>query len=564
LNTATVPAYEALARDIKSLGTEVVFGLMSDDTALLVATLDTVGVRFVGARHENNAISMAEGYAVATDRLGIAILGRGPATANGLHGAVFAQRSGSRVLLMFGAESLAPDPGNGLGPNTKALNTAGVLEAAGIPTYVPTDARSVRQVLETAVAATQSGAVAMLLPMNVQFGQVPVVDTVVVAPPPAAAPARRPARKAAINAAAALLRESCKPLFVAGRGAHRAGARDALIRLADKLGAGLATTLKAKDMFRGHPLDLGMVGSFSHAGGRRVIDQADCVVVFGAGLNLRTTSYGTSLPVDVPLIQVDRLRTNIGRWYHADVAVVADARSAAEQLLEALPERAAADKPLHSVELRRWLADFDLASEFQPAHTARTMDARALALELDRLLPQHRNICYDAGNFLQIVPFLSVPGPDHIKMASDFSSIGMGFGSAMGFALGRPDEVTAFFVGDGSFLMTLGELETVAREDIPLVIILMNDCAYGAELHYLKERNMPVAKSVFPDIDYAPVAEAFGFQAATVRTLDELRALAPMLAKPDRATFLDCKINASVAAPFLLEGIEHERRKGSN
>ena len=117
------------------------------------------------------------------------------------------------------------------------------------------------------------------------------------------------------------------------------------------------------------------------------------------------------------------------------------------------------------------------------------------------------------------------------------------------------------FIGDGAFLMTMGELETVVREDIPLVIVLMNDCAYGAELHYLKMRNMPVSKSVFPDIDYAPIAAGFGFQAATVRTLAELQALAPMLRQPEGPIFLDCKINASVMAPFLLETVEHERRK---
>jgi thiamine pyrophosphate-dependent acetolactate synthase large subunit-like protein len=552
VHTATVPAYEALAHDIKNRGTETVFGLMSDDTALLVATLDAIGVRFVGARHENNAIAMAEGYAAATGRLGIAILGRGPATANGMHGAVYAQRSGSRVLLVFGAASLAAAPANGLGPDRKAFNTAGVLQAAGIRIFMPADATSARQELANAVTAAQHGAVALLLPMNVQFGLIPF-DGPAATPPPPTAPARRPARKAAIQTAAALLQKSRKPLIVAGRGAHLAGARDALIRLAEKLGAGLATTLKAKDMFRGHPFDVGMVGSFSHAGGRRLIDQADCIVAFGAGLNQNTTSYGRSLPADVPLIQVDNVRSNIGRWFHADVAVVADARQAAEQLLELLPERAAGDKPLHAEEMRRWLAGFDLASDFRAEHTARTMDPRALAIELDRLLPQDRNVVYDAGNFLQVVPYVSVPGPDHIKMASDFASIGMGFGTALGYACGTPERTTVLFLGDGSFLMTLGELETVAREDIPLVIVVMNDAAYGAELHYLKLRDMPVAKSVFPDIDFAPVAEAFSFQSATVRTLDELRALAPMLRKPEGPILLDCKINASIAAPFLLE-----------
>jgi thiamine pyrophosphate-dependent acetolactate synthase large subunit-like protein len=358
-----------------------------------------------------------------------------------------------------------------------------------------------------------------------------------------------------------LLQKSRKPLFIAGLGAHRAAAREALVRLADHVGAALATSLKAKDMFRGHPFDCGVVGSFSHAGGRRLIEQADCIVVFGAALNQRTTSYGMALPTGVPLIQIDALRSNIGRWYHADVAVVGDVRLAAEQLIAALPPREASQMPLRSDELRRGLADFDIASEFQPQPTPRTVDARSAALELDRLLPRNRNLVYDAGNFLQVVPYLSVEGPGHIKQASDFSSIGMGFGVALGFARGTPDRPTVLVLGDGSFLMTLGELETVVREDIPLVIVVMNDCAYGAELHYLKMRDMPVAMSVFPDIDFAPVAEAFGFTTATVRTLEQLRALAPMLARPEGPILIDCKINGAIAAPFMLESVEHERRK---
>ncbi len=560
MTNATVPAYEALAHDIKNLGTEVTFGLMSDDTALLVSTLDSIGVKFHGARHENNACAMAEGYAAATGRLGIAIIGRGPATANALHGATYASRSGSRVLLIFGDNPHAIPAANGLGPDTKFLAAAQVLQAAGIRTYTATDSRTARQTLAQAVAATHHGAVALLLPMNVQFGQ---IDPVATAPGPAEAPPAppKPVRAAAVQTAAALLEKARRPLIVAGIGAYRAGARDALVALADHIGAALATTLKAKDMFRGHPFDCGVVGSFSHAGGRRFIDQADCVLVVGAGLNQRTTSYGISLPSDVPLIQIDAVRTNIGRWYHADVSLVGDAKQAAEALLAALPARPEADKPLRSDELRRGLADFDLASEFVPQPTPRTMDPRSLGLVLDRLLPPNRNAVYDAGNFLQVVPYISVAGPQHIKQASDFSSIGMGFGVALGYARGTPDRPTVLFIGDGSFLMTMGELETVVREDIPLVIVLMNDCAYGAELHYLKMRDMPVQMSVFPDVDYAPVAEAFGFQTATVRTLDELKALAPMLANPDGPILLDCKINGNIAAPFLLESVDHERKK---
>jgi thiamine pyrophosphate-dependent acetolactate synthase large subunit-like protein len=100
----------------------------------------------------------------------------------------------------------------------------------------------------------------------------------------------------------------------------------------------------------------------------------------------------------------------------------------------------------------------------------------------------------------------------------------------------------------------------VVREDLPMVIVLMNDCAYGAELHFLKLRQHPVGKSVFPDVDFAPIAAGFGFEAATVRTLEDLRKLAPKLRKPDGPIFLDCKINADVAAPFMSEFAHFEGR----
>ncbi len=229
-------------------------------------------------------------------------------------------------------------------------------------------------------------------------------------------------------------------------------------------------------------------------------------------------------------------------------------------LASIVPDRPASEKPFHSGETRRRLAQVDLSTEFQAANTARTMDPRAVALALDALLPKSRNAVYDAGNFLQIVPYIAVPGPDCIKNTVDFASIGMGFGTALGFAAGTPDRTTVLFIGDGGFLMTLGELETAVREDLPLVIVLMNDAAYGAELHYLKMRGMPVSTAVFADIDFAPIAQAFGFETATVRTLEELHALAPLLRNPQGPILLDCKINASVAAPFLLETVEHEKR----
>jgi len=554
------PTYQVLVDDLKALGVQQVFGLMSDDTAVFATAIDSAGIRFHGARHENSAIAMAEGFAYATGGLGVAVIGRGPAMANGLHAATYASRTGSRMLIIFGDAAAPAGAANTVGPDYKGFNAVGVLGAAGIRTFVASGPQTARGALaDAAAAAMQGSAAALLLPVDVQLAE---MDLGTAPRPPAAKPAVAAAapRQQAVEAAAALLRQSRRPLILAGLGAHRAGAKTEIEALADRIGALIATSARGKDMFRGHPANLGIVGSFSHSAARRMIDQADCVLVFGAGLNMLTMSFGNALP-KVPLIQVDADRSHIGRWHPADVAVVGDARLAARALLEALPPGSNADRPFRSDETMEFLARFDITRDFEAANTARTIDPRALGVALEKLLPARRSLVYDAGNFLGIVPYLSVPDPGRFKLTSDFASIGLGFGTALGVAKARPDETTVLVIGDGGFLMTMGELETVVREDLPLVIVLMNDCAYGAELHFLKMRELPVSKSVFPDVDYAPVAEAFGFQAATIRTLDDLQKVAPLLTKPDGPIFLDCKLNAAVAAPFMSEFHEFETRK---
>jgi glyoxylate carboligase len=140
MNTATtagrrMPTYRALAQDLKNLGVDTVFGLMSDDTALFAVEIDTLGIAFYGGRHENNAIAMAEGYAYTTGKLGIAIIGRGPAAANGLHAAVSASRTGSKVLIIYGEMPVGGGAVNVIGPDYKAFNARDVMAAAGLQTF---------------------------------------------------------------------------------------------------------------------------------------------------------------------------------------------------------------------------------------------------------------------------------------------------------------------------------------------------------------------------------------------------------------------------------------------
>jgi acetolactate synthase-1/2/3 large subunit len=547
-----LPVYQILAQDIKDLGVDTVFGLMSDDICQLFATLDAMEVRVIGMRHETQAVMAAAGYAAATGKLGVALIGRGPAMANAVHGTISAAKSGMSVLVISGDAPLARGVMNGLGPDLKSFPAATVMRACGIATFVPASTGAARQALADAVAQASLGETAvLLLPTDIQVGHAALAD----GPSPVRllpAPAPQPARPSSIAAAAGLLRESRRPLIVAGVGAYRGGARAAIEALANQTGALLVNALKAKDLFRGNPYDLGILGSSSTSVARRYIEQADCVLAIGVALNSLTMSSGSALP-PVPLIHVDAVRTRIGRWWPADVAVVGDARLVAEQLLEALPERCAEDKPWHSEAVRRELADFEHTMDFQIAHTARTVDPRVLTLELSRILPPNRHIVFDGGNFMANWAYFSLPDPGHFTHSLDSGSVGLGLGTAIGVARGQPDRTVLLMIGDGGMLMTMGEIETIIREDLPMIVLVMNDAAYGAEVHILKGQHLPPAKAEFFDVDFAPMAEPLGFDTYTIRSMEDLEKIAPLLANPQGPIFLDCKINGEVIAPFITE-----------
>ena len=548
----TIPVYQMLAEDIKELGVDSVFGLMSDDICQLVATLDAIGVRFIGARHETNAIMMATGYAAASGKLGVALIGRGAAMANGIHGSMSSSRTSLPVLIVSGYEPLARGAANLLGPDLKSFPAATVLRACGVTTFVPSSPEGARQTLADAVAEASLGkTAALLLPTDIQVAYTDLAE----GPSPVRLLAKTApvmARQSSIDSAASLLRGSKRLLIVAGIGAYRSGARTAIEALAEKTGALLINALKAKDMFRGNPYDLGILGSSSHSLARRFVEQADCVLVIGAALNSLTMSSGIALP-PVPLIHVDAVRTNIGRWWHADLAVVGDAKLVAWQLAAALPARAAADKPLHTEDTLKQLAAFEHTQDFQSAHTERTMDSRLLALELNKLLPENRHVVFDGGNFMANWAYLSVRDPGHFTHTQDFGSVGLGIGTAIGVARARPERSVVLFIGDGGLLMSMGEIETIIREDLPMVVVVMNDAAYGAEVHILKGQNLPPAKAQFFDVDFAPMMAPLGFDTYTLRSIAELRKIAPLLAKPEGPIFLDCKINVDVIAPFITE-----------
>jgi thiamine pyrophosphate-dependent acetolactate synthase large subunit-like protein len=330
-------------------------------------------------------------------------------------------------------------------------------------------------------------------------------------------------------------------LVLAGRGSIRAGAGPALLALAERTGAVVGTTLGAKDLFRGEPDAVGVVGGFSHPPARTVLAEVDCVVAFGAGLNSFTTGHG-ALFGDARFVHVDAEPSHIGRYRRVDAGVAGDAREAAERLLELVRDRRAEDDGWRR-DARDRLAAYDPTDHFEDASTGDAVDPRTLALELDRLLPPDRVLVADGGHFTGYPgQHVSVADPGGYGMTVDFGSIGLTLPAAMGVAVARPDRTAVAFVGDGGLMMGLSELDTAARYALPMVIVVMDDHAYGAEKHFSDLAGISDHLSVFPDVDLAALAVTLGIESRIVRSAADLEGLGPRLARREGPILLDCKI----------------------
>jgi acetolactate synthase I/II/III large subunit len=532
------PVYAVLAGDLAALGVEVVFGLFGEDTAGLVTQLSDVGIRYHAARHENEAVMMAAGYAAAADRLGVCITSRGPGLTNGLSGAVSASRAGLPVLIILGADAVLA---GGPGVNYKYLQGPEVLSHSGVKTIHPRTPEQARDAFREAAAMAVTGCtIAVAVPLDVLNGQTEVASDEDAAPAAAReAPPAVPALSA-IGVATEVLDRSSRPLVVAGAGAWKAGARNALVDLADRTGALLGTTLNAKGLFTGHPYDIGIVGGFASAAAREVTADIDCALIFGASLNQFTTHFGNWFR-ETRVVQIDKVGEQIGRNFRADVGVVGDARLSAELLLSAVKP---SDKmPLRSAEVAERLRAYRPQEDFITVPDGSAMDPQALIAELDKCLPTDRMVVPDGGaHFCFVAPYMSVRSPDRFHAPIGFHSIGLGLGTAVGAQMARPELPTIVFVGDGALLMSLGELETVARTNLPIVVVVVNDRSYGAEQHFVELMGLPNDATLIPDVDFAAVAAGLGMPAATITSLDELGAIRDQLANPTRPLLLDCKV----------------------
>ncbi|MBM0276048.1 thiamine pyrophosphate-binding protein [Micromonospora tarensis] len=358
----------------------------------------------------------------------------------------------------------------------------------------------------------------------------------------------------------AALQAARRPVFIAGRGARAAG--DPLTRLADACGALLAVSAAAKGLFAGNPWNLDVAGGFATPLATELIGAADLVVAWGSTLNMWTTRHGELIPSSAVVVQVDHDPAAFGVNRPVDLTVAGDVAAVAEAVHDRL-----GDQPTGSVaggwrtpELAQRIRDHGrwrtVPYRDEGGGTPATIDPRTLSAALDDLLPPDRTVVVDSGNFMGYPSmWLDVPDVAGFCFTQAFQSVGLGLASALGAAVARPDRLTVAALGDGGFLMSAAELVTAVRLALPLLVVIYDDAAYGAEVHHFGPDGHPLETVTFLDTDLAAIASGYGCDGLTIRTVDDLAPVRRWLAGPrTRPLVVDAKVCGARGSWWLEEG----------
>jgi thiamine pyrophosphate-dependent acetolactate synthase large subunit-like protein len=325
---------------------------------------------------------------------------------------------------------------------------------------------------------------------------------------------------------------------VAGRGARSPGCRAALELLGDRIGALLTTSAVAKGLFAGNPWSLDVSGGFATPLAAELITGADLIVGWGCTLNMWTMRHGRLIADDAVVVQVDVDPDALGSQRALTFGVRGDVRRVAESAADRLPGRGAGYR---SDAVRQALAERGCWRDepYDEIDEPGRIDPRTLTTALDDLLPAERIVAVDSGNFMGYPSmFLGVPDEFGFCFTQAFQSVGLGLATAIGAALARPDRLPVAALGDGGAFMSAAELETVVRLGLPMVVVVYDDEAYGAEVHHFGPAGAPLDTVRFPPADVAAVGRGFGFEAVTVRSRDDLTVVAAWVDGPRSAPLL--------------------------
>src|ERR1700743_2893946 len=524
---------ELIVECLENEGVTHVFGIPGEENIRLMDALSKSSIQYVLTRHEQGASFMAETYGRLTGKAGVCSATLGPGAINLLLGTADATTNSTPLIALSAQVGMARSfkeshQSVDLVPMFAPVTKWSALMA--IPGAAPEMIRKAFKLAQT----ERPGAVYLAVPEDVEEAEAP----------PSLVPLRVNVPRAddpsaeQVSRAAQILREARNPVVLAGHGAARGGASQALIRFAQSLNIPVATTFHGKGVFPDdHPLARGTVGFMRHDYVNFGFDRADVIVAVGYELQefnpVRINPSGTTR-----IIHVHRFPAEVHA--HSDVAVglTADISHSLDALAAAVWRKAPAEggeriRELLSDELTRGQED-----DRFPMHPARIVAARRAPLTREDI------VLVDTGALkMWMARLYPTYAPNTCLISNGLSTMGWTVPGAIGAKIARPEAKVLVATGDGSFLMNSQEIETALRRRLPFVILIWVDDAYGL---ISWKMDMEIGHNVDtrvtnPDlIDYA---ESFGARGYRISSADQLLPTLAAALADDTVSVIACPVD---------------------
>ncbi|ESR26953.1 thiamine pyrophosphate-binding protein [Lutibaculum baratangense] len=539
--------YDVLAECFLRERTQTCFALLGDANMNWGTKLAEGGCSMVYVRHEHCAVAAAMSFARATGDVGVATVTCGPGLTQ-LMTALPAAVRASIPLVVFAGE--APLKANWY---NQELEQAPFVTATGAAYHqLHHIERMPVQIRDAFVQARmEMRPVVLGVPFDLQARDWPG-DVDLPAPSfeimPKVSP--MPPHPDDVAHVAGLVADAKRVIVMAGRGAYLSGAAAECRALAERCGGLLATSLPVRGLFNDDPFSLGIAGGFSTDVARECFGEADLVIAVGGRLAQHNTAGGKLFP-QARVIQIDvrPLAVSQGR-VAADAHLRADAREGVRALLEALGPRPSGAETWRSDALARKIRETPADSTQFPAQQG-AHDPRDVVAALEACLPFDWEMVNSSGHCSYYFAQMPSRPVERFHTIREFGAIGNGISFAIGVAAARPDSTVVLFDGDGSLMMHVQELETIRRHGMNILICIMNDGAYGSEIHKLRSEGLSDAGATFGRTDLAAISRGFGLGGERVDDLGTLPELIARFSREGGAAVFDFPVSDLVTSPVM-------------
>jgi len=559
-NEARTRVYDILARAFIQEEVRTCFALLGDANMNWAARLSEQGCRMIYVRHEHCALAAAMAYARKTRDVGVATVTCGPGVTQLITALPAAVRAHLPLVVFAGEAPLKS------GWYNQEIEQAPLVVATGaayhrlhLPERMPVAIRDA-----FLQARRERRPVVLGVPFDLQNR---TWDGPEKLPRPSREllprPSPMPPHPDDVAIAVQLLAGAERVVVFAGLGAVEAHAGAACKALAARLGGLLSTTLPARGLFHDDPYCVGISGSFTPEVGLELLAQADLVVAVGCSLAFHAGGGGQLWPKAKMLhVDIDPVAVSQGQEV-ARHHLRADARLGVEALLAALTEdmrpRARSWRTEAMAARIRDAKPDSHVFEIEPG----LLDPRDVVEALEKALPHDWELVNSSGHCSWFFAQMPSRPQERFLTIREFGAIGNGISFAMGVAAARPERTVVLFDGDGSVMMHVQELETIRRHRLNILIVVMNDGAYGSEVHKLRAEGMIEDGSVFGYCDFAGIARGFGLPGTTFTNLDDLPKLVAEFAARGGAAIWDFHVSDKVVSPTIRRAHPHPAKPKS-